>query len=145
MSWIILASLVALSYGAYNFFIKLSSSHINQIAGAVILQFVAFIAGLVGLVYLKTNDYPIRVTHDGIRYAVCAGVFVGSAEILSFYFFSSGATAARGIPIIIGGSILVGALLSLMVLHEKLNVSDWVGIFLIVAGVIVLTVREHML
>jgi transporter family protein len=144
MNWIVLASIVALSYGAYNFFIKLSSSHINQIAGAVILQSVALIAGLGGLVYLKVNNHPVKVTHAGIRYAVYAGCFVGFAEVLSFYFFSSGATASRGVPVIIGGSVIVCTLLGLIVLQEPLGVRDWVGVSLIVAGVAILSVREHM-
>jgi len=143
MQWIVLALLVALFYGAYNFLIKLSSTHIHQMAGAVILQLIALLLGVAGLVYLKANDYPVEVTRDGVRYSVAAGVFVGLAEILSFYVFSLGTSASRGIPIIIGGSIVVGALLGWSILREEMKVSDWVGIVLIAGGVVVLTMRER--
>lgn len=45
MNWIVLALITATCYGAYNFFIKVSSGHINQIVGAVILQIVAALLG----------------------------------------------------------------------------------------------------
>jgi transporter family protein len=142
MSWILLTLFIAVSYGAYNFFIKLSSSHINQIAGAVILQLVALLAGIGALAFLKLKNNPILVTREGVMHAVCAGIFVGLAEILTFYFFSTGSSASRGIPIIIGGSIMFGALFGLVFLRERLGISDWAGVFLILAGVILLTMQE---
>ena len=45
MTWIYLAITSAFLYGAYNFFIKLASGHINQIVGAVILQVVTALVG----------------------------------------------------------------------------------------------------
>lgn len=45
MNWILLALATAFFYGTYNVFIKISSGHINQIVGAVILQIVAALVG----------------------------------------------------------------------------------------------------
>ena len=103
MHWILLAILTAVFFGAYNIFIKLSSGHINQIVGAVILQAVAALLGGVILLVLKWTDSPMQVSQKGILYAILAGVFVGLAEITSFYVFSKGVPASVGIPVIIGG------------------------------------------
>ena len=43
-------------YGAYNFFIKIASGHINQIVGAVILQIVAALLGGIILLIIKITD-----------------------------------------------------------------------------------------
>ncbi|KAA3636263.1 MAG: hypothetical protein DWQ02_08525, partial [Bacteroidetes bacterium] len=114
MHWLLLAILTAVFFGAYNIFIKLSSGHINQIVGAVILQVVAAVLGGAILLILKWTDSPLPFSQKGILYAILAGVFVGLAEITSFYVFSRGVSASTGIPVIIGGSVVVGAVLGLL-------------------------------
>ncbi len=76
MNWILLAILTAFLYGAYNFFIKVSSSHINQIVGAVILQVVAALVGSVILIILKLTNAPLEISSKGVGYAIVAGVMV---------------------------------------------------------------------
>lgn len=107
MSWIALTLLTAFFYGVYNFFIKVSSGSIHQIVGAVILQLVATLVGGAILLFLKLNSYPLAVTTKGVVYAVLAGLFVGLAEVTSFYVFSKGVSASSGIPIMIGGSVVI--------------------------------------
>lgn len=61
MSWIYLALITACFYALYNIFIKLASAHIHEIAGAVILQVVAFVLGAAWLIYLKINHVPLKL------------------------------------------------------------------------------------
>ena len=136
MNWIFLVLLTALFYGIYNFFIKISSGHINQIVGAVILQVVAAALGLLILLYLKLTGAPLEVSSKGIQFAILAGVFVGLAEIASFYAFSKGVTASTGIPIMIGGSVVVGALLGIVFLKESLTVVQYFAIAMVVVGIV---------
>jgi len=139
MNWILLAILTAFLYGAYNFFIKVSSSHINQIVGAVILQIVAALVGAGILIFLKLTNAPLEISSKGVGYAVVAGVMVGLAEIASFFLFSKGVSASVGIPIIIGGSVIVGAVLGLTFLKESFGLLQLLGLVLIVAGIAILT------
>lgn len=141
MNWIFLAVLSAFFFGAYNVFIKVSSSHINEIVGAVILQVVAAMVGGIILIALKASHSPMVITQRGIWFAVLAGVMVGLAEITSFFLFSKGISASIGIPIIIGGSIVVGTLLGLTFLKETLQPVHYVGTALIVIGVVLLTTK----
>jgi len=142
MPWLLFALLTALSYGAYNFCIKLSSSHIHQVLGAVILQGVALVAGVSCLLYLRASNAQIAVTREGVLYAVLAGLFVGLAEILSFYFLSLGVSASRGIAIALGGSVIISAILGRVILHERLSIGDWGAILLIATGIALLAARE---
>jgi transporter family protein len=61
-----------------------------------------------------------------------AGIAVGSAEMLSFCVSGMGVNATQSIPVIIGGSVLVGAILGLFMLGER---PGWVGIGLLTAGI----------
>lgn len=139
MNWILLAVLTAVLYGAYNFFIKLSSGHINQIVGAMILQIVAALVGASILLYLKLTHATFAISSKGVTYAVIAGVMVGLAEIASFFLFSKGIPASTGIPIIIGGSVIVGAALGLLFLKESFGLLQFFALILIVVGVVILT------
>ena len=141
MNWIFLALMTAVFYGAYNVFIKISSGHINQIVGAVILQIVAALLGGAILLIMKLMNSPLEISQKGIWFAVLAGVFVGLAEITSFFVFSKGIPASIGIPIIIGGSVLFGAILGLTFLKETLDPIHYLAMGLIVAGVAILSTK----
>ena len=75
MTPLTLAIITAASYGLYNFFIKLSSGHIHQIVGAVILQVVAALLGLGILLYLYLKGEAFLVTQKGIQNAIWGGDF----------------------------------------------------------------------
>ena len=138
MNWLALAILTAVFYGLYNIFIKVSSGHIHEIVGAVILQLVAAVLGIGILAFLKIKGIPLEISKQGIGFAVLSGLFVGLAEITSFYVFSKGVPAAVGIPVIVGGSVVIGALAGFFFLKESLHLSHLIGIALIVGGVILL-------
>lgn len=142
MHWILLAFMTAVFFGAYNVFIKMASGHINQIVGAVILQVVAALLGGIVLLGLKITDSPLEVSTRGVLFAVLAGIFVGLAEISSFYVFSRGISASVGIPIIIGGSVVAGAILGVLFLKESLNWTQLLAIGMIVGGVVLLSSKS---
>lgn len=142
MSWVILILLSAFFYGAYNFFLKVSSGSINQILGAVILQFVATLTGGAALVFLKLINAPLQFSSKGVTLAIFAGISVGLAEILSFYIFSKGISLSVGMPIIVGGSVLVGSALGIIFLKESLTLVQYFAIALVTAGISILLLRQ---
>ncbi len=142
MNWVILALISAFFYGAYNFFIKLTSDSTHQILGAVILQASALSVGLVILFYLWRQNETFPVTSKGVSFAILAGITAGLAEIVSFYVFSQGISASRGIPVIIGGSVVAGSLLGLLFLRESIGFRELLGVALVVGGIWMLTGAE---
>lgn len=138
---LIFAIFAAVFLGLYNLFIKVSAGHIHQIAGAVILQVVAFVIGASALFYLKVNQTSISVSSKGIIFAVLSGISVGIAEILSFYLFSKGTEASKGIPFIIGGSVIVATLVGIFFLKESVTPYKVIAISLIAAGTVLLALK----
>jgi transporter family protein len=149
--WIGPALICALCYALYNIFIKKGSASIHPVLGGVILQFVAAILGSCLLTVLVITEQAKQASgslddkmdmaelfpwdREGVQWAVAAGVAVGSAEILSFIVSGMGVQAMQSIPIIIGGSVLIGTVLGYTVLHEMLTATGWCGVLLIAVGI----------
>lgn len=143
MHWLYLAILTALFFSFYNVFIKIASGSIHQILGAVILQTVAGLTGVIILIFLKfNNNTSFFITKKGFVYSAIAGLMVGLAEITSYYVYSKNVNASVGIPIIIGGTILFGAIISWIYLKEEINFRQIIAISFILIGVFLLTANE---
>lgn len=142
MQWLLLALLTALCLALYNFFIKLAADHVSAAAGAVILQLVAAGLGGLWLVWLRLKGQPLELSGKGVGLAMAAGVGVGLAEILTFVVFSRGVPSSVGTPVIVGGSVLLTAVLGLVVLRETLSWPQALGLVSIVVGIALLA-RGH--
>ncbi|MET4073191.1 EamA family transporter [Hymenobacter sp. UYCo722] len=136
--WLPLALLTALCLAFYNFFIKLASGHVAPAVGAVVLQLVAAALGAAWLFRLKLQGQPITLTKAGLGLAVLAGLGVGLAEILTFVVFQRGVPSSVGTPVIVGGSVLLTALLGLGLLRESLSLAQAGGLLCIVVGIALL-------
>ena len=141
-NWLPLALLTALCLALYNFFIKLTANHLPPAVGAVVLQLVAAGLGAAWLLKLKLQGQPLALSGRGLGMAALAGLGVGLAEILTFVVFQRGVPASVGTPVIVGGSVLLTALLGLVVLREALSLPQLSGLVLIVAGIALLA-RGH--
>ncbi len=64
-----------------------------------------------------------------------AGLAVGAAELLSFSVSGMCVQATQSIHIIIGGSVMFGAVLGLLVLGETLMLQGWSGVLLLMIGI----------
>ena len=135
--WIWPALVCAAAYALYNIFIKIGSKSINPILGGVILQFVAAIFGsllLGGILVSGTRE--LRYDWEGIAWSVGAGIAVGVAEMISFCVSGMGVLASQSIPVIIGGSVMFGAVLGILMLGEILLFQGWLGVLLLMIGII---------
>ena len=141
-SWLPLALLTALCLALYNFFIKLAANHVPPAVGAVVLQLVAAALGAAWLLKLKLQGQPLAVSGKGLALAALAGVGVGLAEILTFVVFQRGVNSSVGTPVIVGGSVLLTALLGLGLLREGLTLTQAAGLLLVVVGIALLA-RGH--
>lgn len=119
------------------FFLQGSAS-INPILGGVVLQFVAALFGSLLLLALTIKDggtQELNYDRMGLVWACCAGIAVGTAEMLSFVVSGMGVPATQSIPVIIGGSVMFGAVLGLLMLGETLMLQGMFGVALLMTGI----------
>lgn len=137
-AWIVPALLCALAYAFYNIFIKKGSYSINPVLGGVILQFVAALLGSLLLLFVTIRDggtETLQWDWVGVQWAVCAGIAVGIAEMISFFVSGMGVPAVQTIPIIIGGSVMFGTILGTVMLAETLTLQGWIGVAMLIGGI----------
>ena len=110
----------------------------DPILGGVLLQFVAALVGSLLLVHQRTSSTAValKYTKMGLVWAIAAGLSVGAAELLSFVVSGMGVPATQSIPVIVGGSILIGTVLGAVWLQERLTRTGWIGVLLIAAGIV---------
>ncbi len=104
----------------------------------VVLQFVAAIFGtlLLGAIMIEDGGTSgLAFDRAGIFWSCSAGIAVGTAEMLSFCVSGMGVNATQSIPIIIGGSVLLGAILGLFMLGETLMFPGCLGITGLTIGI----------
>lgn len=131
----LLLALAALMFGLYNVFIKLSADHIQAILGAVVLQFVAALAGLALLFWMKAaGSVTLHATPRGVWLAVLAGLAIGLVEILTFAIYARGVPVAVGNPLIIGGSLVVTTGIGIVLLREAVSPVQLLAIAMVMAG-----------
>ena len=131
--WIGMALCCAIAYALYNISVKKGSSSFHPIIGAVILQFVGAIFGLILLGIIVLNEWGggggedtssrsssssisisvLNYDSSGVIWSCFAGLAVGVAELLSFGVSGMGVHATQSIPILIGGSVVFGAVLGI--------------------------------
>lgn len=99
------------------------------------LQFVAAIFGLILFSFFSIHGTTLEFDSNGIFWACMAGVAVGIAEMLSFMVSGLGVQATHSIPVIIGGSVMFGAILGLIFLHESMILQGWFGLALLIIGI----------
>ena len=104
----------------------------------MLLQFVAALIGTLLLLVQRISNptAALQCTKSGLVWSLAAGAAVGGAELLSFVINGMGVQATQSIPVIVGGSILIGTILGRLWLQERLTRTGWIGVILIALGIV---------
>jgi len=89
---------------------------------------------LLVLIVIDGGTEGIRYDLNGILWSCSAGIAVGTAEMLSFCVSGMGVIVSQSIPVIIGGSVMFGAVLGLLMLGETMMLQGWMGVVLLMTG-----------
>lgn len=129
---------IAVLYGTYDLFIKLGAGRIDPALGAMLTQ-IASALTLVGIFifqYLKPGAPRPQTTTQGVVFVTLAGVLIATALIFLFFVLQNKATkVTTAIPtiLILRNVILVS--LGVLVLGEKLSITQSFGIGLSLIGI----------
>ncbi len=148
MYTLILLLLITICYAAYHLLVKISSGHgvpvdTAPILATLSLQASAMMVSLVYLSYLARQQVSVTLPGKAYIWAIGAGMCIGFAEIMYFYLFRGFAgekpmAASTAIPFIVGGTIVIAVLVSVLVFKEDLNPGQWIGVCLAFIGMVIL-------
>lgn len=152
MRTLILLVLVTVFYASYNLLIKASSNHAGQEVGSPILatislQLAALSVSIVYLLHLSRQELTLTLPIKAYAWAIGAGLCIGLAEILYFYLFrgfdgEKVMHASSAVPFIVGGTIAITVVVSIVVFGESLNRGQWAGVGLAFASMLVLAINS---
>ena len=143
MKGIGLAILAGILFACYQLAVKLSAGHIQELLGAVVLQAVAVVVGILIFLTFKDGSEQLVYTSTGLKFAIIAGILVSLAEIIAFYAFAQDISPSVGITLIVGVNILVGLGLDYFWFKSDLSFSQLLGIVLVLVGVILISWRQE--
>ncbi len=139
MSWFTLATLSAALSGIVAIFDSHFLSRRLSGLGAYLLPLGVF-HFIVALVILAIEPFPAGTQTTALLAALGSGVFTGFSSIIMLNIVRSG-EISRIIPVINTSPIFV-ALMAIPLLGEKLDILDWSGVILTVAGAILISVQQ---
>ncbi|MBI3622840.1 EamA family transporter [Candidatus Pacearchaeota archaeon] len=134
---LIFAVIAAIAFGIWTVFHQQASKHINNLFGAILVSLTAVV---IGLIFFLPNVKNTTLYTDpkGIIFAVLAGVCALAIDFFVLKAYGQGLPISVGGPIIIGGSIALAVLIGFF-MGESINFVKVLGISLIVVGGIVLS------
>ena len=143
---LILLLLITLCYAGYNLMVKLAGAQAgaaSPILATMALQLVALGVSGVYLAVLWRQGEMLALPTRAFQFAALAGVCIGLAEVMYFYLFRGVAgmpamPATVAIPVIVGGTIVISVVFAVMVLGERPNPLQWLGVMLAACGMLVL-------
>lgn len=134
---IIFAIISAVAFGLWTVFHQQASSYINNLFGAILVSLTAVILGLFFLLP-RIKGVVLYTNPKGILFTVLAGICALVIDFFALKAYGSGLQISIGGPIIIGGSLAVAVSVGFL-LGESITTTKLLGLFLIVAGSIILS------
>jgi len=128
--WQVLATLVAVMFGAHNFFVKRAAGRLPDAWGAFILEGVAAVAILIVLVLQVASGRLPAWPHDSgaVWLVAIGGLFIGVGSILYFWVFRLGAPLSSAVPWVLTGWVVVVVVLGFVLEKEAPGVRHLAGI-----------------
>jgi bacterial/archaeal transporter family protein len=137
MSPVLFAVAAAVAFGFWTVFHKLASSYIDQVFGAIVVSFVAVLAGAIVLLP-RLKETHLVSNPKGIYFLILAGLCAFAIDYFVLKAYSGGLPITVGGPIVIGGSIAVAVFIGFF-LGDSITFVKILGLVLLIAGASILS------
>jgi drug/metabolite transporter (DMT)-like permease len=130
---ILFAVIAGLSAAAYTICLKLGSSRISAVLGAVVITGVAFVVNSIALLAMRSAGHELVLTREGLWLLAAAGIAAAGVDVFGLLAYERGLRVTSSF--LIGGtSTVVVLLVGFLVLHEPLTWGRLAAIAMIVGG-----------
>ena len=107
---------------------------ITEDTALVAYEFTFLIYGIISYIYLKTKHVSLNLFKEKSK--ISAAIFETAGQF--FYVFAMSGNSTISCTVI-GSYCVLSLLLSRIFLHEKLSIKEYIGIFLVIIGIIILS------
>ena len=110
---------------------------ISEDVALVSYEYTFLIYGIITFIYLKIKKVKFKVSSE--RPKLMAAIFETVGQF--FYVFSMGINSTISAPIV-GSYCILSMLLSRIILKEKLEKKEYIAIFLVIIGIVILAIMD---
>ena len=134
----ILISLGVIFYVGFNLSIAQASGNIDARLNAVIANSIATILPLILYTFLvlRRPEQVIKANSHGYLFSVIGGICISIFSVVIVLVFHTGENVSYVIPLIYGGTIMLGSLVGILFFKESINLFSLLGLILITCGVL---------
>lgn len=137
---VVFAILAGLGAATWTICLKLGSSLISAVLGAIVITGGALVINLVVLIIVRAGGHEIVFTRDGLWLLVAAGIAAAGVDVFGLLAYQHGLRVTSSF--LIGGtSTLVVLLAGFLLLHEPFTWGRLLAIVLISAGILLYQVQ----
>lgn len=112
-------------------------SLISEDTALVAYEYTFLIYGIITYIYLKTKKVKIKIFKEKPK--LYAAIFETAGQFFYVYAMSGNATVSAPI---VGSYCVLSLLLSRVFLKEKLSIKEYISIFLVLIGIIILAIMD---
>lgn len=134
MNWLAVAISSTLFYSLFDLCIKLVSDKINPFLNITIVNGTATIISFCIISYLHVHGEKILFKPEGIMLSFLAGLAISAASLFFITMFSMGAHLITGVPIVRIGMVLLGSIIGVIFLHERISLQYALGMIFALTG-----------
>lgn len=130
---IALLTLATIFYTLFDLFVAKAGGKLNDNLVATIFNGVgAIIPLLLYVLYKSKNNLP--ATRGGIIYSILAGVSIAIFSIVLVNIFSRAENVSFVLPVIYGGTVVLGAIAGIFIFKESISMVGVIGLSITVLG-----------
>jgi len=139
-SWAVPALFAMGCIGAHYLALRAASGRIGDMLGALVLEGAA-VVGIVVLMWL-TPSSGVATTQAGLFWSAVSGLCITGASILLFMTLRMGGPVSSTGTIVLGGGVVIGALLAPLLFGEALTGRRLLGVALGAAAIVILATEK---
>jgi bacterial/archaeal transporter family protein len=141
LTWIVYASIAAVSLAAADSFVKLAANRISTGLGLLLYGGCTFLTGVGWVLWDYVQGAPQHARPSGFLCAVGVGVAFSSVTICLYKTFEASAPISVALPLIRVTGLFLAILLGIVVLREPLTMRYVIGFLLACAGLYLVVTR----
>ncbi len=133
----VFALITAVAFGVWTVFHNQAAPYINPTFGAIVVSLSAVILGSI-ILLPQLKEITLFTSQKGLIFVILAGLAAFAIDFFALKTYASGIPLSVGGPIIIGGSVAIAAVIGLAVLGESVSLMKIAGISFVIAGAAIL-------